>query len=383
MNQRTWKWLVGVLALVFLLAACGTQEKGGNGSQIPQMNRAGFDQSVQEYKAGVMSVAANLGEDEAVQALMNIPGEAPGVGAFSLGAALAALGPQTAPQNAPGLLSAIMPLVDQDLERGKYDYDEANGWESDPSYQGDDLVLTWSFDDDQGDPHLAELTFDWNYGAGTVDARDRDGSTIEMPQDMLITFKVDSQEVGSLHGEFAWYSCNGTPIAEPTSVSISGYAGAGDRVELTFNLSISDTRVSSSGSFSVRTGGDSASFEWDVWAEGTLNRDASCFISGFDVSSGHIYFKTTEAANGESHSYEFNTDFVVNFDDSGEPESADLTNGFIKVDGTLAVAFSGTLDDANHNCVPGENVTLVFADRTTTLEQYLIDQGVRPECPSH
>lgn len=373
MNKKVWKPLLGVLALVFVLAACNTQVK-------PQMSQASFDQSWQEYQANLGAVAAEVGQDLALQALMNQPAGAPGINTLSLAAAVMKLGPQTTAADALGLLGEIAPLADNNLERGKYDYDSTNGWESDPNYTGDDLVLTWNFDDDQGDSHLAELTFDWNYGAATVDVRERDGSTSEMPQDMMVTLKVDGSVVGSLRGQFGWYSCNGAPIAEPTSVAINGSAGANDRIEFSFNLSAGDSRISTSGSFSATSGGDSASFSWNVSADGQMQRDGDCFSTGFDVTAGHVDFQTSETVGGETSSFAFNTDFTLNFDASGNPVSAGLSNGFIKVDGAVAVTFSGTLDDANNNCVPGENVTLVFADGSMSLEQYLIAQGATPGC---
>gem|GEM_PF-5574926 len=42
---------------------------------------------------------------------------------------------------------------------------------------------------------------------------------------------------------------------------------------------------------------------------------------------------------------------------------------------TVTATCSGTLDDANGNCIPGENVSLVFADGTQTLEELLPDRG--------
>ncbi|GEM90057.1 hypothetical protein ODE01S_14910 [Oceanithermus desulfurans NBRC 100063] len=363
------------MVLILALAACNTQIK-------PQATQADFDQSVQDYQADLGAVAAAAGQDLALQALMATPSGAPGLPTGALAANLMNLGAgPLSPSDALKLLGGIVPLADQNLERGKWDYDPAvPGWVQDSNYSGDDLVLTWPFDDDQSNAHTAALTFDWNYGAATVDVRESDGTTSEAPQDMQITLRVDGNAAGSLHGQFAWYDCSGTPIAEPTSVALSGSAGVNDRVAFTFNLSASDTRIQTSGSFSVTAGGDSSSLSWDVWVNGAMTRDASCFSQDFDASGGHVNFATSESVGGESQSFEFNTDFTLNFDAGGNPISAVLANGFVKVDGTVALTFSGTLDDANGNCVPGENVSLVFADGSLTLEQYLIAQGATPGC---
>ncbi|HHO58208.1 hypothetical protein [Oceanithermus desulfurans] len=373
--RKISKWWLGSFVLILALAACSTQIK-------PQATQADFDQSVQDYQADLGTIAAAAGQDLALQALLATPAGAPGLPTSALAANLMSLGAgPVSPTDALKLLGGIAPLADQNLERGKWDYDPAvPGWVQDSSYTGDDLVLTWPFDDDQSNAHTAALTFDWNYGAATVDVLEADGTTSEVPQDMQITLKVDGNAAGSLRGQFAWYDCSGTPIAEPTSVAISGSAGVNDRVAFTFNLSASDTRIRTSGSFEVSTGGDSGRATWDVWADGAMTRDAACFSQDFDVSGGHVNFTTSESVGGESHSFEFNTDFTLNFDAGGNPTSAVLANGFVKVDGAVAVTFSGTLDDANGNCVPGENVSLVFADGSLTLEQYLIAQGMTPGC---
>ncbi len=370
------KWWLGSAVLILALAACSAQIE-------PQATQADFDRSVQEYQADLGTVVAAAGQDLALQALGATPGGAPGLPTGALVANLMNLGAgPVSPADALKLLGGLAPLADQNLERGKWDYDPSSpGWVLDASYTGNDLILTWPFDDADGVSHTASLTFDWdNNGTPTVDVREANGITSEMPQDMTVTLAVDGSAAGSLRGQFAWYDCGGTPIAEPTSVVVSGSAGVNDRVEFTFNLSASDTRIRTSGSFSVTAGGDSGSLSWDVWADGTMQRDASCFSTGFDTSAGHVNFQTAETANGSSSSFEFNTDFALNFDASGNPTSAVLTNGFVKVDGAVALTFSGTLDDANGNCVPGENVSLVFADGSLTLEQYLIAQGATPGC---
>lgn len=368
------RWWLGSFALLLVLAACSTQVQ-------PQASQADFDRSLQDYQSGVGAVVNAAGQDLALQALVATPSGAPGLPNGALVANLMNLGARpVSPADALKLLGDLVPLADQNLERGKWDYDPSlPGWVQDGSYTGNDLVLTWPFNDTDGASHVAELTFDWNAGAPTVDVREPDGTSSEAPQDMTVALEVDGSAAGSLRAQLAWYACT-TPIAEPTSVAISGSAGVNDRVEFTFNLSASDTRIGSSGSIAVTAGGDSASVSWDVRADGAMQRGSDCFSTGFDVSAGHVNLQTSETANGSSSSFEFNTDFSLNFDASGNPVSAVLSNGFVKVDGSVAVTFSGTLDDANGNCVPGENVGLVFADGSLTLEQYLIAQGATPGC---
>jgi hypothetical protein len=54
-------------------------------------------------------------------------------------------------------------------------------------------------------------------------------------------------------------------------------------------------------------------------------------------------------------------------------KSLDGITGSAALDGKL-VTFAGKLDgvDANHNCIPFENLNLTFSDGTVTLEQYLM-----------
>ena len=50
-------------------------------------------------------------------------------------------------------------------------------------------------------------------------------------------------------------------------------------------------------------------------------------------------------------------------------------NGSLRLDGELAVLFSGWLGDGDKNGVPGEALQLTFAGgQTLTLEEFLIDQ---------
>ncbi len=64
----------------------------------------------------------------------------------------------------------------------------------------------------------------------------------------------------------------------------------------------------------------------------------------------------------------------------GNAAAKSVADALCQGDGAAVLTFSGTLDDANNNCVPGENVALVFADGSLTLEQYLIAQGATPGC---
>ncbi len=372
-------WL-GSFVLLLALVACSTSTT----PLEPQTTQADFGQSVQDFQAGLGTVAAAASQDLALQALKATPPGAPGLPVGALAANLMQLGaPPLTPDGALKLLGGLVPLADQNLERGKWDYDpNIPGWVEDNDYTGDDLVLSWPFTDTDRVGHVAELTLDWNAEAPTVDVRGPDGTTSEVPQGMQVTLEVDGDEVGSLRGLFAWYSCDGTLIAEPTSVVLSGSAGVSDRVGFNFDLRASDTLIESSGSIEVTAGGNRADLSWEVSAGGQFTRGTDCFFEDFDADSGHINFYTSETVGGDTSSFDFNTDFSLNFNAFGGLDSAVLSNGFVMVDGSVAVTFSGTLDDSNHNCVPGENVTLNFADRSTSLEDYLINEwGASPGCP--
>ncbi len=355
------------LALMALLAACG-------GQPAPQQTQADFDQSVQSVGEDVQGVAAELSDDLAIMAISKKPSGSADPFSLALGE-LASVSRQdlSSPQSVSAFLSDVVSqVVSNDLTRGTWHYDTTS---DDWVYDGDsdDFVLTWPFDDDAGGSHSATLTIDWeNGGVATVYATDEDGDAVEVPQDALLTMTIDGAQVASIRGQFSWYTGSCGTILEPASANISGYIGSSDRLEIDLNLAINSNGMNTSGSITARaSNGDSGTFAWNLSANGNIDRGVDCFISDFVVNDGSANLSLSVSEGGESHSVEFNTGFAINYDGTSAVDSIGLSNGYVKIDGQVAATFSGTLDDANSNGIPGENVTVNFSDGSATLEQIL------------
>ncbi|WP_457637897.1 hypothetical protein [Oceanithermus sp.] len=368
-RARRWLWAV---ASVLILAACG----GLN--TTPQATQEDFDKSVTTYQSDVTNVASGVQQDLALLALTQLPPGAPGIPSPT--DFIASIGSLSV--NEPlTLVKGVTSLIDvvEQLPYGEYTYDNG-AWTENISYPGDDLILHWTFDDYNGTSHTATLTFNWNYGDSTKTAYDPSGAQTEVPQDAMITLDVDGNTVGYLEFKAGWYYCDDIDsyILEPTHLSVQGGLGASNEISYDVNLEVKDNSVSTTGKIEAKTDFDSAKLGWNLSANGTMTRGEDCFVEDFNVTGGHANVMTSATTNGKTESMEFNTDYSVNLTDTGEPDSVKLSNGYVKLNGTVAVTFAGTLDDSNNNCVPGENVTLTFADGKTTLEKYLMDQGARP-----
>ena len=302
----------------------------------------------------------------------------PAMGGFSLDMLMSGL---LEPRSAAKLL-APQAHSDSDLPRGTYEYDAATGdWV--PVASGDTLVLRWSYEDFGGSTHEAELVVDWDVASDTLVVSDGFGGTAEVPTDMNASLTVDGNEVASLDLSADWYedaACAG-PILEPSSLSLSGYVGDDSaRLELDLGFSIGDDTISTQGQVTASAGADSATFDWDLSVNGAMTRDDNCFLANFDLESGSVAFGISATVAGETDSLEFAVDFSnIVMDEFGAVTSVELSNGVITLNGLAAVTFEGTLDDQNGNGVPGENVTLSFADGTTmTLEAFLLSSGGLP-----
>lgn len=302
----------------------------------------------------------------------------PAMGGFSLDMLMADL---LEPRSAAKLL-APQAHSDSDLPRGTYEYDAATGdWV--PVAGGDTLVLRWSYENfEPSTTHQAELAVDWDVASATEVVDDGFGSMIEVPTDMSASLSVDGDEVAAFALAADWYESDTCgPILEPSSLSLSGYVGDDSaRLELDLGFSIGDDTISTQGQVIASAGADSATFDWDLSMNGAVTRDGNCFLANFDLESGSLAFGISATVAGETDSLEFAVDFSnIVMDEFGAVTSVELSNGVITLNGLAAVTFEGTLNDQNGNGVPGENVTLSFADGTTmTLEAFLLSSGGLP-----
>jgi len=386
MKKGIWKQTIGILVLFFIIVGCSST------SGAPKSTQAQFSDDISGGAANVGAVVGELSDDPAMKALGFLGDHTPALGSTASGVAMLAadsLGLQSlfaqslAPQSLFGLSGQIGALVVMnELPKGHWTYNSStNNWDQDAAYSGDDMVFDWVFLDSQNHSRSANLTVDWNYGGvSTVTVMGRDLASYEAPEDMMITLKVDGNEVGHLRGQFAWYDNGHGKIADPSSIQISGRFGGNDYLSFDISLSSSNSTVNTTGDIKAVAGSDNAEIKWTVSANGSMQRDSNGFSTGFDASSGNINVQTSSTASGQSDSFEFNAAFSNLVTNPSGPGSVDLNNGYIKVDGQTAVTFQGTLDDSNQNCVLGENLTLTFSDGAMSLEQYLLNRGVHAGC---
>ena len=363
-------------ALALILSACGGNTGTGGGG----MTQDDFNNSLTEFTTSTATVAMETASDNlALIAMQDLMGKEPSsVASSSNGLVKLAALSKNGSASLAEVSSAVRELVPlaagESLPRGVYNYSDEDGWVE--AGNSDDLVFNWAFTSFyDGTDHTASLTFDWNFGGETVFVSDVDTRT-EVPTSAKMTLKVDGSPVAWTTGAFGWYSGSCGAIFEPTSVAIAGQFGTTDYVKFDFGLTITSSSVVTSGSFETKAGSDTASFEWNYSANGTATRGDDCYLESFDVDSGSVSFKSTVVSGGETEKLEFGTDFALDLDRADlNPDnvSITLTNGYLKLNGETAFTFEGVLDDSNGNDVPGENVTVHFADGDTTLEALLMD----------
>ena len=259
------------------------------------------------------------------------------------------------------------------LPRGEYDYDQlADAWvKTDDS---DDLILNWLHD-----AVAYRLTTDWDATAPTTTVTAATGDSAEVPTGAASALTKGGVAVGGMEFTSGWTS-NACAYDEPTAVGASGYLGDASAM-LTldrFELALADTAGTDSVSFgaagSATAGGDSLSAYLDVTANGQVERDVDCVIVDFEPSSGTVAFGIDVAVAGDQGSLDFQTAISNPQYDGGVLSSIGL-DGDLRLDGVQAVRFSGALNDANGNGIPGDQLTLTFTgDESMTLEEFIVDQ---------
>ncbi|HKI58656.1 MAG TPA: hypothetical protein VKA00_05525 [Trueperaceae bacterium] len=246
------------------------------------------------------------------------------------------------------------------LPRGRYDWDAtAAAWTRTSDSQ--DLALTWPSGGTHG--HMATLTIDWAAGGSTLQVGGAQGAKRSVPSDASASLAVDGQERGAVRVELGWHATPCGIVAQPDQVRAGGgLAAAGTALRLreaTLAVTGSDSAVTitTTGALATASGGARASLSWTVTLHGSVFRDpATCLPTGLTVGGGLV--KLTLASAG--HDVELSTAFSnVARNNAGQLQSASLSGGHVSIDGAQAFSFHGTLDDANHDGVPGEHVTLV------------------------
>jgi len=259
------------------------------------------------------------------------------------------------------------------LPRGVFDYDDATfEWVFvEPS---DDLQLNWVHE------ALAyRLDVDWDATAPTEMVEDSLADEYEVPIGATAVLLADEQEVGEVAFTSGW-TTNSCAYDEPTGAHLSGYLGgqeAGVFVDrLGFSLADTATVDSLAAGFegTAFADGDWISAYFDVSSQGEFERDLDCAISGFVPDSGDLAFGLSVGLAGDEQSLDFEASFADVELAGGTPVSVGL-NGQFRLNGALAVAFAGALNDADENGVVGDELELTFGGgETMTLEEFLVGE---------
>lgn len=375
--------LVAVVALV--LSACSTPSDLSN----PSWTREAVDEALSEATTTLSTAAAAWPTDAAVQALSS-----PEFGTF-LGGAVTISPAAEATMDPSALLSMIVPAATSTLPTGTMTYDPVAGaFVQTSSTPADDLLLVWTFD--YIDPgtlstttYAAEALFDWNNSGGNdlgssepILVTTATSDLVEVPTAMRLTLDVGPSggslaPAADVEATISWFAdCAGVtgPIDDIASVMIDGSLGLAHVLSFDMvTLSIQDaaSRLDTSGTITY-AGLHAASVAWDVTLQGDVIRSA-CYFAGIDITAGSIDVSVTvEPATGPARSIGIDVTFdSVVTGSFGELVSANVS-GSMTIDGSTALTFSGTMDDADADGVPGENVTVTYGDgSTSTLEDLL------------
>ena len=326
--------------LIGLLAACGGNTSEDVQPPAAQLGEAETSAAMSDLQGELFRTALSLNGDASTLALRNFPADAAG-----------------------------FPMTDQEggatLPRGQYTYDQASdAWQREG--ESDDLSLTWRYEGRSAQEVEATLELDWDAGAQTVTLEGPDGETLEAPTAFNLTMSAGGQEVADVDLALSYYNTQacGTSdgIAEPTSLIVDGAGSLLDLEDVGYSVQEGDEdKVTTRGKVSLI---EEVTLEWTVDLLGERERE-DCFTSDYVPTSGNVNIGlATEAGR-------FALGLGVDSIDL-KSGSATLSNGALQINDQVAVTFEGTLDDANGNGVPGENVTLSFANgKTVTLEQVL------------
>ncbi len=280
----------------------------------------------------------------------------------------------------------IVPLATQNLPRGKIECIGGNCNQVGPS---DDWELR--FKQQATDP-WNKLLADW------------DASTIGTPSPTVEThqpystqntgetptkafFAVDFGENGSNEGQATFTArwrpstcLSGKYLLEPESLSLQGFLdhpnGSQRLVDLAkLSITTSDTRLALDWNLSLLTQGNDSALhtQGQVVVNGT-STPGTCgsLLENFNASSGEVSIDLS------THNSSLHLSFrVTQVEES--PLRIHIQDGLMRVNSKV-VTFEGILDDANNNCIPGENLTLHFAGgQTMNLETFFTQHmGAQP-----
>ena len=277
---------------------------------------------------------------------------------------------------------ALRALANTELPRGVYTYtrsDGSEGW----VLQGasDNLTLNWTYDANlmtaEVEAEQASATFAWAAQSPTAEVETPTGETLEVPTGTTFTMVADGESVADVDTSLTYYQApgcgdNADEILEPTSLTVNGSGSLLSLENVGYTVTQDDTGdvVSSQGRVALTD--ETLALDWDISVAGELVRE-DCYTSDFAPQSGTV---ATELSGlpGETNSIAFGFTF-----DAFDPEAdvvAEISGGSLVVNGdaSRAVTFSGPLGDQDADGIPGDELTIRFADgSSSTLEQLLVD----------
>jgi hypothetical protein len=402
MKLKRWTLIIGSLGL--LLAACGQVKQGSNelltpGTPVQPSASPSETRTVATEVSQSSLVALNKTQQELQTLLTDLD--------MPTGAALAVTGTaQMLGQQAVGMVQmltsgkaeALQGLHAQvaiasttELPRG--DYDCTTKGQPCVKQTSDDYVLRWKTKSGK----LAVLTQDWN--GSTVDAPsptvlahngpfDAAGNyLVEQPTKFVLDLNVGGETLANAVVQMAYLpsTCLTGKVLMGfyTSVSAKGFykRPGGTKIlegEASYLMEISIGKLSSKGNLNALTSDDKLNLMWDVGASFTVSPVVgSCGLVQLSGNPKDVSFSAAFANTNHSLGLAFKAN---NFQSGPQGMSVDLSDGVLKLDKKF-VTFSGTLDDANRNCVPGESLTLTFASGANqSLEEFLIENQYLKSC---
>ncbi|MCS7067004.1 MAG: hypothetical protein NZN28_00015 [Meiothermus sp.] len=366
-----------VLAVAAMMAGCGET----NVVENPPPRSGGATASATESAAASKSF-----DDSASKVMQSLPAELAGY-LRSLNApvnldlgrvlGLPGSGASSAAVEAPGG-GVSLQATETRLTRGSWDCTTGSCVRTD----SDDYLVRWRTAQGQ----TAELLLDWNGStSGTASATvlghysASNEALFEAPTKLIGHIKVNNAVVASLNRTtvFPDSRCvTGRKVLDmPDQLKATAFldkAGAGRLVEvrnLEWNIG---SNLTTKGDMVLKGGGETVNLSWDVTTGGTVVRArcgnfASILATNMRALASLGNLKKTFALGFEAT--EFRRD----------PLHIAFSKGSVQFDGKTA-EFRGVLDDANRNCILGENLSLSFAGGETNLEQYLIAHHAAKPC---
>lgn len=278
----------------------------------------------------------------------------------------------------PGTPGALRALADFDLPRGIYTFREQDGsatWMVDG--ESDDLTLNWSYDRDPytadlPGPAEASMTFDWNAQSPTVEVASPYGESVEVSTSLNLTLLADGVSAADVDVAMSYYACaDGTRILEPTSLSVNG---TGSFLSLE-NVGYSVLETAAGETFQTQgkvTLLESGIFlDWGIDIDGELSRDEGCFGESLSLDGGGVAVELGGLTGDvRSVALRFAFDNLLGGAGPSFSDGAVVING----DEGRAITFAGSLWDTDGNGVPGDDLTVTFADGSrSTLEELLLE----------